>query len=636
LGEAKKIQRVAKENGQTIKFAQAWKMARAKLKDSPEHKRNARWGAFGGALGGIVGIGSLGAGLNTVASRGAAMLGRMVGSTSSQIHNYATANKAYKNNPTQENEAKLNGAKLGLGIGLTISAVSSYLSLNNIPANALSEIKDNIQERLSSLSESTISVMEDPFLPQSETPTLDSLLSPSATLTANDVADSTDLIGPEPQEMVPFEPVAQVSDTPKIGDILSQKDYGNGIIETITLGKDGVPQQDVVGLSGSIETSERIQAFYVRRISNMNQYNNLINMIGRGEHFMDANQAVEAMKKQIELGFVKLPDGLTPEHAIHTAFMHGHYTGDMSAIRALACPNGEETVGMFKELSLKYSTDNGFIGRPVDPDIKLPMRAGTIDVKTPCEPVIYENDEIVVEQQPLEKTNITVETIPTIQTIDEIGVTYCAEPDATVEYPAAYAGHDSYPTNNDEGYSLIFEDRKGDGLTAKEVYAPEGVTSYRLKGDNHITLGIECDENITAYQTQRQFNIRDGYIVPEAEGVNGYAQLWGGKVGEAFACEVDGKDVIKYISQEGTVVTFDPDNNYHATVEHMYLGRGVPQDVQESTVQQAIDSINEQRADEIQVNGYQKPQTTSELTRIATKKGDVYARLSTIVGRKGR
>ena len=630
LTEANKIQRIAKENGQKIKFGQAWKIAIAKLKGTPEHKKAARWGVVSGILGAGLGIGALGVGLGTAAARVGSTLGRMAGSTSSQFHGWMQAKKAYEQNKTAENEARLETARTGLGLGLVIAAATSYISLDNVGPEALqglSKFADNIGDKLSTPG----AVADTLILPDGSkfgTPliipnpqTADSLIVETASV------DTT--------ETIPYSPVAITTevDVPQIGDILSQKDHGNGIVETITLGKNGINYQDVTGLSGGMETSAEVQAFYERRIANMNQFNYLINMVESPEGaFMDANQAVECMKKQIELGFVELPEGVTPEHAIHTAFMHGHYTGNMSAINALSCPNGEDTVEMFSQLSSQYSTDPGFIGRPIDPEIKLPMRAGTIDVKTPCGPVEY---------APVQETevNIVPDLPPAPQpiVINEVSVNYAVEPQATVEYPSAYAGNNSYPTNNDAGFHLFMEDRKGDGLTAKEVYAPNDREGYKLTGDNRITLGVETsDKDVTAYQTQRQFNIRDGYVTASEGFVSNLAEGMGGKVGEAFAYEVDGKEFIKYISQEGTIVTFDPENSYQATIENVIEGQGVPKDIQEATLQQAIASVNEQANGDVALNGYTKPETASELTKIKTSKGNVYARISVISGRNSR
>ncbi|MBQ9731621.1 MAG: hypothetical protein IJV97_00850 [Alphaproteobacteria bacterium] len=634
LAEANKLRRIANEQGQTLKFNQAKKLAWAKLKDSRDYKRNARWSAAGGFLGAVLGVGSLGLGLRTAIARAGSFAGRLAGSTSSQIHGYITAKRDYERKQTKETEARLNGAKLNLGLGVIISTVSASISLNHIKEDALQDvlasfkdIVENISEKTGDISDSVVTKLQDIDIPKWQ-----GLGKPeNITESLPTVADTSEVLTTDTSAVsqpVSYEPVAIVEEisVPQAGDILSQKDHGNGIVETITLGADGRHYQDVIGLSGGIETTEGIQAFYERRTSNMNQFNYLINMIEAPDgKFMDANQAVEAMKQQIELGFVELPEGLTAEHAIHTAFMHGHYTGDMSAINALSCPNGEDTVEMFSRLSFKYSTDAGFIGRPVDPDVKLPMQAGTIDVKTPCEPVI---------SSPIEEVEPIIPPAVEPVIIDEVGVTYAAEPQATVEYPSAYAGKDTYPTNGDADYQLFMEDRKGDGLTATTIYAPDNREGYRLTGDNRITLGIDTEnEDIVAFQTQRQFNIRDGYLVAPESTINQLAEVMGGKVGEAFTYVDGDKEYIKYISQAGTVVTFDPDNNYQAVVENAVQGQGVPLDIQKETVEQAIASINEQRNGELALNGFQKPQSDSALTRITTPKGNIYARIAVRGGR---
>lgn len=242
-----------------------------------------------------------------------------------------------------------------------------------------------------------------------------------------------------------------VAHQPQVGDEIFRKDHGNGIVETRTLGKNGIAYQKVSGLKGGVSTSDEVQRFYEHRIHNMNQYNKLVEVLpGADGHKMTADEAVNAMLKQIEHGFVELPDGMTPEHAIHTAFMHALYTGDKSAIKALGCPNGEDTIKMLSRIANKYSTDMGYIGRPTNPDIKLPMQAGTIYMNQPCEVKVYVNENYTVNDQ-----NEIVEVTP--QAAPGVPETVAEPVDWHLEYGESQYNYPEYQQEVNENTTVALQ-----------------------------------------------------------------------------------------------------------------------------------------------------------------------------------
>lgn len=244
-----------------------------------------------------------------------------------------------------------------------------------------------------------------------------------------------------------------VAHQPQVGDEVFRKDHGNGIVETRTLGKNGIAYQKVSGLKGGVSTSDEVQRFYEHRIHNMNQYNKLVEVLPSADgRKMTADEAVNAMLKQIEYGFVELPDGMTPEHAIHTAFMHALYTGDKSAIKALGCPNGEDTITMLSRIANKYSTDMGYIGRPINPDVKLPMQAGTIYVDQPCEVKVYVNENYTVNAQ-----NEIVEAAPTPQAAPVVPETVTEPVDWHLEYGESQYNYPEYQQEVNENTTVALQ-----------------------------------------------------------------------------------------------------------------------------------------------------------------------------------
>ena len=377
VAEAQKQRAAAKANGEKTSFLASMKSAWKVKKADKDYKRQSLFGMVGAVAGGLVGAGGTSMGLDKASSRIFSGLARTASSISAQATAMIVARKEYKKNPSEENKSKWKAAKTSFYIGLGISAVGSWLSLRRLGSDVAEHVDAITKVGHSDAGVVGVGTEDWQDQVQPSTPLREGWGKMPEVPSADDnnaVAEGVDVEVETPA-------------TPQVGDEIFRKDHGNGIVETRVLGENGMAYQQVSGLKGGIETSDSVQAFYEHRIHNMNQYNNLMEMLPNEDgSVMTVNEAVDAMLKQIDSGFVELPEGMTPEHAIHTAFMHAHYTGDMSAIEALRCPDGKwDTVEMFEKLAPKYSTDNGFIGRPVDPDAKLIMRAGTVEMKTPCE-----------------------------------------------------------------------------------------------------------------------------------------------------------------------------------------------------------------------------------------------------------
>lgn len=626
--EARKQRAAAEKDGQKMGFwpsiTKAWQIK----KQDRSYQNRAGWGIMAGAAGAALGLGGFTMGLETVAARAGATLSRSLSSLAAQTMTYLGARADYKKDPSEENKGKLRSAKISLGIAAVGAGLSSYFSVNRLAAHT------DWQSQA-----------------QMSTP----LREGWGKLPAEDVAESGAGKGPliveEPAAAAKVDAeaseVAQnVAAEPKIGDEIYRKDYGNGIVETRTLGKNGIAYQQVSGLSGGVKTSAAVEAFYEKRIHNMNQFNELVKVLPDVDgKTMTANQAVEAMLKQINEGFVALPEGMTPAHAVHTAFMHAHYTGDMSALRALSCPNGEDTVKMFGKLAPQYSTDNGFIGRPISSKIKLPMRAGTINIKTPCEVTSYEGTEDVIVKQegihskpiefpnsklkPLELEKIVADLPKAPADINKLEVNYMAEPAAEAVYPSAYAQKGIYPGASTPGYEVNLLDRDEPGVTAKGSNGKFQITSHK----DAVELHVE-DRNGISTQTQKYFNVENGYEPLKAKDVEAAAATMGGKPEEIFAAvDEDGKTSLHYITKEGVTVTFDPDKGYAATVGN--LGKtGVPYPLQEEAVKEAAAALKEQQ---INVNDVTNaPQSNLTEISVKGKKGVVQRMFAHFTNVKGR
>lgn len=401
--EAKRRQAAAEEKGEKLKFGAALKKAWEAKKQDKKYKSQVGWGVVGGIIGAAAGFGGFSMGLDTAGAKVVSSLGRMGSSMSAQTTSLIFAKNDYKKDQTDENKSNLKAARKSFWISLAASAWAADRSLGGeelADAKGLFSKLGNIfngngNGDAAATITNTVDGVVNPAgvdAPVVDTPTVET---PSVETPAVDA--------PTAETPVAETPVAE-PDVPQVGDVIYEKDHGNGIIETRTLGENGMAYQKVSGLSGGLTTDESVQAFYERRIHNMNQYNRLVEVFAtENGQPMTANQAVESMLKQIDEGFVQLPEGMTPEHAIHTAFMQAHYKGDDSALRALLCPNGENTEAMFTKLASRYSTDMGFIGRPVDPDAKLIMRAGTVSIDKVCTPVDNSNSDVGGTLPPLPK-----------------------------------------------------------------------------------------------------------------------------------------------------------------------------------------------------------------------------------------
>ena len=443
------------------------------------------------------------------------------------------------------------------------------------------------------------------------------------------VTETTDVVNVED----PSVPEGPQIEGPQIGDEVFRKEYPGGVVETHILGENGAEYQQVSGLSGSIETSDSVQRFYEHRIHNMNEHNHLIKMIpGYEGTTMTASEAASAMVNQIKEGFVELPDGLTPEHAVHTAFMHAHYTGDMSLIEALSCPNGEDTVSMFNEVVPQYSTNNGFIGRPIDPDAKLLLKAGTIEVKTPCVP----SDELATEEYTKAPDEPPMGENPQTVIVKNMPVAWAPEPEASVSYPSAYAHQDTYPNNvehAEQGYKIHAIDRDGDGLQAVAVRGRHGEEAYRFIGDNRAQLEITGPDG-SAYQESRHFDINNGYGIPTAETAQAAAEELGGNVGEVIsAVDEKGNTVYHFVNQNGLHMTFN-ETTQTMNVDTIIEG-GAPYEVQKAGVEEFTKALNAHQDANLHIQDVEKAPETG-LTKISVpgKRNDsvltTYARFNSV------
>lgn len=383
--EAKRQQAAAESAGQKLKFGKALKLAWQVKKQDKKYKSQVGWGVVGGIIGAAAGFGGFSMGLDTAGAKVVSSLGRMGSSMSAQTTSLIFAKNDYKKNQTDENKSNLKAAKRSFWISLAVSAWAADRSLGGEEIADAKGLFSKLGNIFNGNGADSAAI----------TNTVDGVVNPAgvdAPVTDAPTVETPAVDAPTAETPVAETPVAE-PDVPQVGDVIYEKDHGNGIIETHVLGKNGMAYQQVSGLSGGLTTDESVQAFYEHRIHNMNQYNRLVEVFAtENGQPMTANQAVESMLKQIDEGFVQLPEGMTPEHAIHTAFMQAHYKGDDSALRALLCPNGENTEAMFTKLASRYSTDMGFIGRPVDPEAKLIMRAGTVNIDKVCTPVDNNND----------------------------------------------------------------------------------------------------------------------------------------------------------------------------------------------------------------------------------------------------
>lgn len=119
-------------------------------------------------------------------------------------------------------------------------------------------------------------------------------------------------------------------------------------------------------------TSAQVQEFYKYRVSHINEYYPLV-ADKLGENGMTGQEVVNNMlgRAQVE-EWVKLPEGCTPEHAVHTAVMAAQYKGDFELAKMLNCPDSYTPEQIEKAFAAKlplYNSESGRaggIGYPTD------------------------------------------------------------------------------------------------------------------------------------------------------------------------------------------------------------------------------------------------------------------------------
>ncbi len=119
-------------------------------------------------------------------------------------------------------------------------------------------------------------------------------------------------------------------------------------------------------------TSAQVQRFYEYRVAHINEYYPLV-ADKLGENGMTGQEVVNSMlgRAQVE-EWVKLPEGCTPEHAVHTAVMAAQYKGDFELAKMLNCPDEYTPEQIEKAFAAKlplYNSESGRaggIGYPTD------------------------------------------------------------------------------------------------------------------------------------------------------------------------------------------------------------------------------------------------------------------------------
>ena len=119
-------------------------------------------------------------------------------------------------------------------------------------------------------------------------------------------------------------------------------------------------------------TSASVQKFYEYRVSHINEYYPLV-ADKLGEHGMSGQEIVNDMLGRARVEeFVKLPEGCTPEHAVHTAIMAAQYKADFELAKMLNCPDEYTPEQIEKAFAAKlplYNSETGkglTIGYPTD------------------------------------------------------------------------------------------------------------------------------------------------------------------------------------------------------------------------------------------------------------------------------
>ena len=185
-----------------------------------------------------------------------------------------------------------------------------------------------------------------------------------------------------------------------------EKVYADGLKSTTWTDEKGVRWIRLEG-EGSIETSDAVQAKYVSRLNNLNEHNEITSWVSKetGEQ-MDMSRVLEIMKSNWEVWqagaeqghFPSIPEGLTFEHAAHTAIMDKIYTGDSRFLSLLTCGNfGANPAELAIESCKQFSTNIAHVGRLIGADLQCSSGAVTVKV---CEPYVDENPVVVPDVVP--------------------------------------------------------------------------------------------------------------------------------------------------------------------------------------------------------------------------------------------
>ncbi|MBR2033135.1 MAG: hypothetical protein IKA03_00500 [Alphaproteobacteria bacterium] len=253
-----------------------------------------------------------------------------------------------------------------------------------------------------------------------------------------------------------------------------EKVYSDGLKSTTWTDEKGMRWIRLEG-EGSVETSDAVQAKYEARLNNLNEHNEITNWVSKetGEP-MDMTRVLEIMKGNWDSwnaaaadGLLPpIPEGLTFEHAAHTAIMDKIYTGDSRFLSLLTCGNfGENPAELAVESCKQFSTNIAHVGRLIGTDLPYSSRPVNVAV---CEPYVEENPVVVPEVVPTfgepdyDYPKYSPETVTTTTTTpDKYYVSY---PHGLHPIP-----EDATITMTPEGKNALITYSEESGLPPKEI-----------------------------------------------------------------------------------------------------------------------------------------------------------------------
>lgn len=377
---------------------------------------------------------------------------------------------------------------------------------------------------------------------------------------------------------------------------------------------------EVVVSAHDFSTTENVQKFYEHRVSNINEYHKLV--ADRlpdqlHENGLTGQQVVDQMlgRAQVE-EWVKLPEGCTPEHAVHTAVMAAQYRGDFELAKMLNCPGDYTPEQIERAFAAKlplYNSESGRaggIGYPTDIPYNPHVPFGGSSHLDDCHDMHNSRiriggvipEKIVVE----ETTTVTTTTGQPVETwVDQTTTTY-----ENLQYDASFQAAE-YQPETETSSKLVYLTYGKDNIQAgqpgvEDIYVARNGERVEVSGPDDLQKGDKLvikyahgEETVPAkkYAGFETTEIAHDYESYTSDQVAAEAKELGVEPG--VLTKLENGDYVKVTSDGVVRIDADAATGKASVVLTDFDGKpmNAPTEVQERVVNETVTELNETNQD---------------------------------------